>query len=566
MTIAELEEVVSITADQKSWQNPSFKFDASRLAKLCGNLVTYDEANKSISLAHHTVEVFLLSSLEGQKVASFAIDERETEQFLADICLTYLSFTDFHNAVTRTSNTEYLRAMDHPVRIVGSLTPKLIRPWASNALRSRRGKKADQPIDLVNVLRTELSTYQSKKIDPSFQILDYCKSYWHNHVRHMDLQDTKRLTALENFVRGTHLPEEWMPWSSIKDDKSLPFWEMFVWAVRNGHRVIFCVWQRIATMPESSYWSRLWLEEGQVLFGSACAKSNLEQLEIILEAKRRDSRVVTLSESDIINALVMACHVGNDAVIERLLQEKADVNAVAEKVAEDYDGRTALQAAAKGGYLAVVERLLQENADVNAPAAKFGSTALQYAAMGGHLAVVERLLQGNADVNAAESGSTALQQAAKGGHLAVVEKLLQENADVNARADGGGPTALQYAARGGHLAVVEKLLQENADVNAPAAEGRSTALQYAAEGGHLAVVERLLQENVNVNAAAARGGSTALQVAAAGGHLAVVERLLQENANVNTPAARGGSTALQAAAAGGHLAVVECLQNAGAVK
>ena len=42
--------------------------------------------------------------------------------------------------------------------------------------------------------------------------------------------------------------------------------------------------------------------------------------------------------------------------------------------------------------LRLVERLLQEKANVNAAASKeFGRTALQLAADGGHLAVVERL-------------------------------------------------------------------------------------------------------------------------------------------------------------------------------
>ena len=76
--------------------------------------------------------------------------------------------------------------------------------------------------------------------------------------------------------------------------------------------------------------------------------------------------------------------------MDRLLQEKADVNAAAAG-----DGRTALQAAAGGGHLAVVERLLQEKADINA-AFFYGRTALQAAAEGGHLAVVERLHQAGA--------------------------------------------------------------------------------------------------------------------------------------------------------------------------
>jgi hypothetical protein len=51
-----------------------------------------------------------------------------------------------------------------------------------------------------------------------------------------------------------------------------------------------------------------------------------------------------------------------------------------------------LQAAAEGGHLAVVERLLQEKADINIAAAEYNSRiALQAAAEGGYLAVVERL-------------------------------------------------------------------------------------------------------------------------------------------------------------------------------
>ena len=75
-------------------------------------------------------------------------------------------------------------------------------------------------------------------------------------------------------------------------------------------------------------------------------------------------------------------------MVERLLQEKADVNTAA-----GYDrGRTALQAAAEGGHLNVVERLLQEKADFNTAAGyDRGRTALQVAAEGGHLNVAERL-------------------------------------------------------------------------------------------------------------------------------------------------------------------------------
>ena len=311
---------------------------------------------------------------------------------------------------------------------MSSIIPSSIQPLVL-PVRSSRFGTANRHFDLGNFLRSELSAHQSARIDPSFQLLEYCKAYWHNYSRCIKLQDVKYLAVLEKFIRRTHLPFEWMPWSSITDQNSLPYWKMFIWAVREGHTVIFYIWQNTVKMQEASYWGHLWLEEGRRLFASACATASLEQLEIILGAKERDKRVVRPSVDEISHELVRACHLGHNEVVEQLLQEKADVNAAA---AAGYSGRTALQAAAGGGHLAVVKRLLQEKADVNAAAARnSGRTALQAAAEGGHLAVIERLLQEKANVNAAAaeySGRTALQAAAGGGHVAIAERLRQAGA------------------------------------------------------------------------------------------------------------------------------------------
>ncbi|CAI6270740.1 unnamed protein product [Periconia digitata] len=390
LSIRELEEAVSISEGQKSWTRSSFKLDLPKLARLCGNLIEFDEANGTVSLSHHTVEAFLQDYNNGQEAAKFAIEEASTEQYLADVCLTYLSFTDFHQAITRTSDTTNLHSMNHPARIVGTMAPSLVRPFtAFNALRSRRDRKVHQPVDLVNVLRAELNAHQAKKMDPVFQLLEYCKCYWHSHSRYLDSKDEARFITLENFIRGQHLPREWMPWNSTEDERSLPLWNMFIWTVKNEHTAMFRIWQRIAPMQESSYWDYLWRKDGQRLFASACTAANFELLEMMFNARERFKSVIRPSESEIRQALISVCQLGHDEVLGRLLQEKADVNAAAAA----YDGKTALQAAAEGGHLVVVERLLQEKADVNAAAAaNRGRTALQAAAGGGHLAVVERLL------------------------------------------------------------------------------------------------------------------------------------------------------------------------------
>jgi ankyrin repeat protein len=70
--------------------------------------------------------------------------------------------------------------------------------------------------------------------------------------------------------------------------------------------------------------------------------------------------------------LLWAAERGYKVVVGLLLGElKGEANF------HDKVGKTVLQAAAGGGHLAVVERLLQEKADVNTAAAKYnGKTAL----------------------------------------------------------------------------------------------------------------------------------------------------------------------------------------------
>ncbi|KAN0070782.1 ankyrin [Elaphomyces granulatus] len=561
LTMSEIEEAITITIDQRVWKAPSIKLTLSRLCKICGNLVDFDESKGTISLAHHTVFDFLFRSSELASIADFRITDPETQCYMAEICITYLGFEDFRKSLARTIDTRNLENLSRPIELLTTTLPGLSWLPATFLSAGNRHGVRNAPFDLANTMRREISAHQPAIISPSFQLLEYCRTYWHDHSRFLPL-DNQKLNSLKAIMLERNLPFDHKPWDSLSDVESLPHWKMFSWAVRQAHTLVLHIWRDIVPENEAvNYWKRLWSRDGGMLFSYACSSGSLEQIDIILQAYKRDTSIMGPSPNDLSRGMVDAASLGHIDIVERLLQEKADVN-----YTPTYDsGRTALQAAAEGGHLAVVERLLQEKADVNAVPARYGITALQAAAEGGHLAMVERLLQEKADVNAAPTGirgRTALQAAAEGGHLAVVERLLQEKADVNAAfCSDGGRTALQAAARGGHLAVVERLLQEKADINAaPAAFRGRTALQAAAEGGHLAVVERLLQEKADVNAVPARYGITALQAAAGGGHLAVVERLLQEKADINAAAAAfKGKTALQAASEGGHLAVIERL-------
>ena len=85
----------------------------------------------------------------------------------------------------------------------------------------------------------------------------------------------------------------------------------------------------------------------------------------------------------------------------------------------------ALQDASHNGHLEVVNRLLEDGADVHAE----NDLALRWASQHGHLAVVERLLAAGADVHAYYDD--ALRGASENGHLKVVKRLLAADANLH---------------------------------------------------------------------------------------------------------------------------------------
>ena len=366
LTMSEIEEAITITIDQRFWKAPSIKLTLSRLCKICGNLVDFDESKGTISLAHHTVFDFLFRSSELASIADFRITDLETQCYLAEICITYLGFEDFRKSLARTIDTRNLENLSRPIELLTTTLPGFSwLPATFLSVGNRHGvRKA--PFDLVNTMRREISAHQPARINPSFQLLEYCRTYWHDHSRYLPL-DNQKLNSFKAIMLERNLPFDHKPWDSLSDLESLPHWKMFSWAVRQAHTLVLHIWRDIVPENEAvNYWKRLWSRDGGMLFSYACSSGSLEQIDIILQAYKRDTSIMRPSPDDLSRGMVDAASLGHIDIVERLLQEKADVNA-----APSWDrGRTALQAAAEGGHLAVVERLLQEKADVNAAPAE----------------------------------------------------------------------------------------------------------------------------------------------------------------------------------------------------
>ncbi|MCJ1347169.1 hypothetical protein MMC31_005390 [Peltigera leucophlebia] len=567
MVMEELQEAIAVKLHQKYSDRERLVNDISQIVSWCGNLVVIDEENNTVQFTHQTVKTFLLNGSSDGTYADFHLRHPQIDHFAGEICVTYLNFNDFKRILIKQPKSLPLPGPKAILKASFSsgLPSKTMSIWEKLARfrEYRKGQTLDsERVFAMKALRKDLgAVWELQKEHP---FLSYASHYWLHHSAYFDQKTTQTWRLWENLLLFEDGPAQ-MPWKVnewAQRTRTISRW------IGNHDHVALLFKIASSETPFSN-------TENQYILNISIERQSLRLLDFILQQS-------ICSKSVLSNCLVKAAGRGDLKATEKLLMAEIDITYQLSTKAGEYDGLTALQAAAKGGHLEVLERLLMAKAEVNAEARKFsGRTALQGASEQGHLEVVERLLAAGADVNAQateeasvnaeaceDSGRTALQGAAEQGHLEVVERLLAEGAGVNAEASRvSGRTALQGAAEKGQLEVVEKLLVRGASVNVEASEysGR-TALQGAAEKGHLEVVERLLAAGADMNAEPGRVlGRTALQGAAEKGHLEAVERLLAAGAEVNAEAGKfDGRTALQGAADKGHLEAVERLLAAGA--
>lgn len=155
-------------------------------------------------------------------------------------------------------------------------------------------------------------------------------------------------------------------------------------------------------------------------------------------------------------------------------------------------GRSDIADAAMNGDRAAVERLLTQKADVNAPQID-GATALHWAVYRDDLALADVLVRAKANVKAANRvGVTPLAMASLYGRPAMIDRLLKAGADVKERGPNG-ETMVMFAARNGNPKAVRVLIDAGADVNAKEKTRGTTALMWAVEQKHPEAAKELLK-------------------------------------------------------------------------
>ncbi|KAK5661436.1 hypothetical protein OQA88_11337 [Cercophora sp. LCS_1] len=488
---------------------------AEDISSVCAGIVLVNKENKTVNLTHYTAKEYF------RQIPSIS---DEVQSYLAQTCLTYLSFDEFST----------------PSKSIGEREERLRRypflqyatnHWGDHVCRRVRGKRYQQAWEFLN---------NTEKLQSAFQVM-----------KDFPFQQDSNVT-------GLHIAAYFGLTRAVEKG----------FKIRNGGQLAFNAKTRTFLQLLVDQGADLNLADPirhQTALHIAVKNRDMESVNVLLGSGRCG---LDLPDAHKWSPLRWASACGHVRLVEALLEHNARVDA------KDADGWTALRWAIQRGHMRVAETLIKQKAVIDTPMDGDQWNLLQRAASEGLLELLRLLIDRGVDLNAVDQkGRTALHLAVRYRRNMVAWLLLQNGASIE-KADkrgftplhtavetckaggdrnassllwmllehwpGGitvktkhGWTVLHIAAREGNSSVVWLLLEKGAGPKDSDHDG-STALHHAATSNHIGVAHLLsTRGGLKLVRAVDSSKKTALHVAASEGHLPMVRMLLDSEAWIN---------------------------------
>ena len=558
--------------------------------------MTRDMEEGTVHFAHHTVRQYLLSDAANQRKPCFYYTIEQAELDVGEMCLTYLSFSDFCTQI-QVRNPD-LKPERPPEMFKSGATlwiPNLIGVRSSlldipYRLLGASFSSSPTRIDLEKLARPAANAHDtgpSPDLLEKYRLLEYIIEHWMFFTMRMEAETPELYNKMQDMARHKTLSFEFRPWGANQHNgphgcrscspgidpklmaQKLPFMSLFHYAAEFGH------WPLI-----------------EPLVVDYCAHEDGDDHTLVTACRQGHHSIVKALMSkhtfDISNgkAVEAAAAAGNPLILDHLLG-CSDLPLAAPRVSKRYDlqrnGHIPLCLAASNGHEKIVHDLFGRGAPINRKMEVSGKTAIAAAAGGGHQQIVRFLMDRGA--RTFTNLTTPLHCAAENGHDIVVRMLMEQsthfaNNDIppnvlniiphmTGALDQQGETPMHRAARNGHDSVVKVLLDfvpltgkndilsATSNVSYPGEQAHGlSAIHLAASNGHVGVMG-LLAEHISLDSRTTRG-RTALHVAADAGCASSIQWLLSNNAGTKTQD-EDGYTALQIATVRGYEEAVRIL-------
>ena len=524
LTLEELCECIAIDLEEENvkWDVEAIMTDPEDILKLCSSLVIISEDNQKVTLAHYTVQEFLLSKETKRTLKNFYLGGDDVDVELTQICLTYLNYGDFvggsiENEAQFTKTLEKYKFLEYAAQY-----------WERHARQSLASEDKLQEL-IMRLLHSSSQGRGNYKLWN--QVYLYAKS-GHKFTMTSEIMPIfyaatfglpQTLATL--FDEGADIDYE----ADEVDPTEA--------AVSEGH-------QEVVKILFERYGEQDKVKLGRYLY-TAAAKGHEPVARFLLKRGAPiDDRCGKQG-----TPLQVSVLGGNVDVVHTLLKQGASTKVVCPRFG------TPLAAAAEKGVERTFQLLLDAGAAVNGKGGWYGFPLVS-AIVGKNDVLVQILLNKGANINLLGGRHVcALMAAAAIGKIELVEQLIDLGAKVNDENDKGAD-ALHAACCAGRLDVVELLLSRGADVHAKGGKHRN-ALNAASAEGYPLIVQRLLKEGADPLVFDENYGN-AFQAAVSHGHNEIAKILKDAGADVNATGGIRGS-ALVSAASMGYVTTIELL-------
>jgi ankyrin repeat protein len=247
LTLDELREAVSIEAKDKSVDLDKVP-EASQVFRACGKLVVYDHQDRSIHLAHYTVQQFLVSDVSldeidiSRQITNFHFRSEVAEIEAANICVTYLMFNDFEDDFERERTLAVTQSEISHLTATSWIPdmPGLVKKTKSDMLIFLRKAGFSRPsVDINQYFNLLLRPCRAARIKHRF--LDYIINHWVEHTIYLE-GSHGMIESFAELVLNHKIYFNFRPWGDGEIGMSDRLCEnMFRWALKNDYGHIIAI-------------------------------------------------------------------------------------------------------------------------------------------------------------------------------------------------------------------------------------------------------------------------------------------------------------------------------------
>jgi len=214
LKIEEIEEAVAVDKTDRHLHIERIAHNAGeRLVSACGNLITFNEHDHTVSFAHYTIKQYLyteaqsgLHTCTGNTCIHF--EQRTAHHEIGEICVAYLLFSDFETQlVKRPKKVEITRWSAETMIWTGIPLTRRMFHLAHTVTPKISAQTTTAPI--VFAVPTEAKPVET--LAKRYILLDYITSFWYCHVAGFEKKDPI-WQSFNELVLERQLLFEFRPW------------------------------------------------------------------------------------------------------------------------------------------------------------------------------------------------------------------------------------------------------------------------------------------------------------------------------------------------------------------